>query len=242
MAASQRRRNCRRSARLSILSEPLDLAAKTYLSAIGAAAIYISVENDRPVSVGAARDLDKALKHLRSVISPTVALGWAAWSPCYLFPRDFRVLVEISGEPNLLDVHTVNGVEALPLVQLIGLIEHHAKQRGIILTPHRRALERAQVYAKFLDDILAGLKDSGAFAAFNQAYKAHRHEAKARGESVQPFWAVMTDLRGVIIRALIANKNIRLDAAAVLAEIRKHFPWLARTVHNGRRKRTSPNR
>ena len=236
MAASQRRRNCRRSARLSILSEPLDLAAKTYLSAIGAAAIYISVENDRPVSVGAARDLDKALKHLRSVISPTIALGWVAWSPHYDW------LVEIAGEPNLLDVHTVNGVEALPLVQLIGLIEHHAKQRGIILTPHRRALERAQVYANFLDDILAGLQDSGAFAAFNQAYKAHRHEAKARGESVQPFWAVMTDLRGVIIRALIANKNIRLDTAAVLAEIRKHFPWLARTVRNGRRKRTSPNR
>ena len=92
----------------------------------------------------------------------------------------------------------------------------------------------------FLPDLRAQF--NGAFAAFNRAYKTYRQQAKARGESVQPYWAVMTDLRGVIIRALIANKNIRLDAAAVLAEIRKQFPWLARTVHNGRRKREKPNR
>jgi hypothetical protein len=221
---------------LSILSEPLDLAAKTYLSAIGAAAIYISVENDKPVSVGAARDLDKALKHLRNVISPTVALGWVAWSPRY------DVLVEIAQIPDLFYVERPSGFARLTLAELVGLIEQHAKQRGIVLTPHRRALERAQVYAKFLDDTLAALQDNGAFVAFNQAYKTHRHEAKARGESVQPFWAVMTDLRGVIIRALIANKKNRLDPSSMLEEIRKQFPWLARTVHNGRRKREKPNR
>ena len=57
-----------------------DNAAKTYLQAIGAAAIYVATDNGKPVSVGVARDLDKALGHLRRIISPTIEFGWVAWA------------------------------------------------------------------------------------------------------------------------------------------------------------------
>ena len=217
----------------TILNKPLDIGTKTYLSAIGASAIYVSIDDGSPVSVGAARDLDKALTHLQTIISPTVAFGWVAWSSRY------DVLVEIAQEPDLL--HFDSG-EAIPLAQLVGLIELKAQQRGVTLTPHSRAPERAQVYAKFLDDTLDAMQDSGEFAAFNAAYKAHRQEARARGESVQPYWAVMTDLRGVVIRALVTNRKMRLQPSAILEEIRKHFPWLARTMPNGRRKRSKATR
>lgn len=201
-------------------------AAKTYLSAIGASAIYVSVDQGKPVSVGVARDLDKALRNLRKAISPTLSFGWVAWSPRY------QVLVDIAQAPFV----------ALTLDETVTVIETLAKARGIALTPHKRALERARVYARFLDDTLAVLQEAGEFAAFNRAYKAHRQERLRRRESVKPYWAVMSELRGVVIRALVTNKKTRMLPSSALAEIRKHFPWFSRTHRNGRRKRQQATR
>jgi hypothetical protein len=96
------------------------------------------------------------------------------------------------------------------------------------LTPHARAIERAKVYAGYLDEAIEAMQRDGTFSAFNHAYKLHRQERAKRNESVTPFWAVMHELRALIIRALIAEPKNRLVPASVIVEIRKQFPWFTR--------------
>jgi len=213
----------------SLPVEALDNAAKTYLFAIGAAAIYVSADHGVPVGIGATRDLDQALRHLRNIISPTVSFEWAAWSPRY------DALCEIARE-------IAPPTAMTSMTTLVTQIETAARSRGIALTPHHRALERAQVYAKYLDDALAVMQRNGEFSAFNQAYRAHRLERSCKGESVQPFWAVMIELRSVVIRALVANKKNRLQPQSAIEEIRKHFPWFSRAKRNGRHTRSGRRR
>jgi hypothetical protein len=100
--------------------------------------------------------------------------------------------------------------------------------RGVTLTPHARAIERAKVYAGYLDDAIEAMQRDGTFSAFNHAYKLYRQERAKRNESAPPFWAVMHELRALIIRSLIASPKNRLVPASVIIEIRKQFPWFTR--------------
>ena len=209
-------------------NEYVSAAAKTYLSAIGATAIYISVDKIKPVNVGVARDLDSALRHLQKIISPTASLGWVAWGMSY------AVLAEIAQMRELLyDYQPDAAARLVSLEELAVRIEMNATARGVVLTPHARALERAEVYAGYLDTALADLQRNGTFSAFNHAYKLHRQTLARRKESAQPYWAVMQELRAVIIRALVAEPKSRLMPDEVIVEIRKQFPWFTRVRAKG---------
>jgi hypothetical protein len=202
--------------------ERLSTAAKTYLSAIGAVAIYVSVDQGNPITVGVARDLDKAIRNIRRIMSPTASVGWIAWG------MDYAALTQIAQTPNLIYVNRDDGIKrALPLNELVALIELLAQARGLTLTPHSRAIERAKVYAGYLDEALEALQRDGTFSAFNRAYAVHRLERARRNESA-PFWAVMHELRALIIRSLIASPKNRLVPSSVIVEIRKQFPWFTR--------------
>jgi hypothetical protein len=201
--------------------KPLDTGAKTYLAAVGAAAIYVSVDNNYPASVGATLDLDKALGHIQRIISPTVEIVWVAWS------SSFVELAKIAQTPDIRLEQRQDGVKVpLSTPELVVRIENMARSAGTKLSPHESVLNRAQLYAHHLDETLAAMQQSGTLAEFNQAYKAHRLELVERGEAVQPYWAVFEDLRAVIIRTLIQN-----DCSSLLAltEIRAQFPWFTRT-------------
>jgi hypothetical protein len=200
-----------------LADEHVSAAAKTYLSAIGATAIYISVEQGKAINVGVARDLDAALRHLRKIVSPAASLGWIAWG------MNYERLAEIAQMPHLFHDLPPDAIDEMAV-----RVEMMAAAHGVVLTPHARALERAEVYAGYLDKALEGMQRNGTFAAFNQAYKDHRQALARRNESAQPYWAVMQDLRAVIIRALVADPKNRLAPSSMLGEIRKQFPWFTR--------------
>ena len=209
--------------------ERVDTAAKTYLSAIGAVAIYISIDNGKPINVGVARDLDKALRHLRKIISPTATFGWIAWG------MDYARLTDIAQMRDLLHgTHTIEDMgERITMM---------AVAHGAVLTPHARAIERAQVYADYLDEALKAMQRNSTFTAFNHAYKLHRQQLARKGESAQPYWSVMAELRAVIVRHLVAEPKNRLMPADVIREIRKAFPWFSRPVLLPKRGKRKPYR
>jgi hypothetical protein len=203
--------------------ENVSTAAKTYLSAIGAVAIFICVDKGKPVNIGVARDLDKALRHLRKIISPTAAIDWAAWG------MNYAKLAEIAQLRDLLYDYQLDGpAKLVPLDEIAVRITMMATAKGCVLTPHSRALERAETYAGYLDKALEGMQRNGTFAAFNQAYKEHRLELVKRNEPVQPYWAVMAELRAVIIRSLVNDPRNRLVPSSMLVEIRQAFPWFTK--------------
>jgi hypothetical protein len=187
-------------------------AAKTYLAAIGASAIYVALDRGKPINVGVARDLDKARRHLQRIVAPAAAFGWIAWA------TDYQALSNIAQVIPL----------GRPLPELVAEIEKRALACGLTLTPHARALERAETYAGYLDQAIASMQRDGTLAAFNLAYKSHRLALHRRGQSAQPYWAVVQELRALIIRSLVAEPKHRLDAGAVITQIRQQFPWFVR--------------
>ena len=209
--------------------ERVSTAAKTYLSAIGAVAIYISTDKGKPMNVGVARDLDKALRHMRKIISPTATFGWIAWG------MDYARLTDLAQMPDLL--HGLSTIEDMAI-----RINMMAVAHGVVLTPHARAIERAQVYADYLDEALEAMQRNSTFTAFNLAYKFHRQDLARKGEAAQPYWSVMAELRAVIIRALISEPKNRLMPADVVREIRQAFPWFSRPVLLPKRGKRKPYR
>ena len=208
--------------------ERVSTAAKTYLSAIGAVAIFVSVDKGKPINVGVARDLDKALRHLRKIISPTATFGWIAWG------MNYAVLADIAAHGSDM-FH-----DRPPLEEMAVRINMMAVARGCVLTPHARAIERAQVYADYLDEALKAMQDTGTLSAFNHAYKLHRMALDRKGESAQPYWSVMQELRAVIVRALISEPRNRFMPADVIREIRQAFPWFSRPVLLPKRSKHRP--
>lgn len=212
-----------------VLIEPPDSGVKTYLAATGAVAIYVSTDNGNVVSVGVARDLDQALRHLRTLFSPMVRFGWIAWG------NDYRRMVEIAQVPDLIYVNGIHGIKVRRQVDdVAALITKIASENCVTLTPHGKVLERANVYAVQLDDAIAAMQQAGAFATFNQAYKTHRLELARKGESAAPYWAVMAEMRAVIVRLLIAQGKSQFSPHKALEEIRAYFPWFTRWRKNGR--------
>jgi hypothetical protein len=217
--------------------ERLSTAAKTYLSAIGAVAIYVAVDQGNPITVGVARDLDKAIRHMRRIISPTASIGWIAWGLRY------GELAQIAQTPDLITVNRDDGIKlALPLNELVDVIEMMAQSRGVILTPHAKAIERAALYAGYLDQAIQAMRRDGTFSALNRAYKFYRQDGLKQNESVTPYWAVMHELRALIIRALVAAPQNKLMPASVITEIRKRFPWFVRKSIQKKRKLKAAHR
>jgi hypothetical protein len=205
-----------------LAAESLSTAAKTYLNAIGAVAIYVAVDQGNPITVGVARDLDKAIRHMRRIISPTASIAWIAWGLHY------GELAQIAQTPDLIYANHDGVKRPLPLKVLTPLIELMAKMCGVTLTPHAKAIERAELYAGYLDEAIQAMRRDGTFSALNRAYKFYRQDGIRRNESVTPYWVVMHELRALIIRALVAAPQNKLMPASVITEIRKRFPWFVR--------------
>src|SRR4029077_19467810 len=88
----------------------IEPAVKTYLSAVGAAAIYVSVDTRMllPVSVGCSRKLDETvLGHLRKRTQRQGSFGGLAWS------QDYDKLVTIAKDPDVMWTRRFDGARVI---------------------------------------------------------------------------------------------------------------------------------
>jgi hypothetical protein len=194
-----------------------------YLAAVEAIAIYIATVDGVPVRVGFAHDPRKTLAFLNRRW-PSLTISWLAW---FDDSRDeaSSFIDEISNRAR--DIVTSHGTTR-PLAELIFHVETIAVWENVTLTPHSRAVARARAASERLDQALATLKASGELAAFNRAYRRHRQDLAAKGESAIPFWAAQQGLRRLIIRHLANHESFFVSW--ILSEIRKQFPWF-RSYH-----------
>lgn len=195
-------------------------SVKSYLSAVGAAAIYVSVLDQNPKSVGVARDLDRALQHLRHLMDVPVTFGWIAWA------QHYEALVTIAKMPGLLFRARDDGVKVpRTLSEIVLTIETVAENSAIVLTPHKVAVERAASLARSVEQVFVELRTSGQLAAFNTAYKSYRRSAEANGEKVLPYWKATERLRRVTIQALTASPSRSISQNKLGELIAQEFPW-----------------
>lgn len=195
--------------------DDLDDEVKTYLSAVGAVAIYVATVEGMPVRIGFSHDPRKTRTFLGQRW-PRVAIAWLAW-----------IDENAPGAPELCATiveqqSTIAGIRQ-PLSVVLTKIEALAYLHKVTLTPNARAIERARACSERLDRALMTLQANGQLGAFNHAYRVYREGQRARGESAMPYWAVRQDLRRVVIRYLAAHSEV--DPSVLLDEIRERFPW-----------------
>jgi len=199
------------------LIEEIDDDVRTYLSAVGALAIYVAEQDRVPVRVGFCHDPRRALTYLARRW-PRASFGWMAWFEDGKMQAASFVaeILENSGE--LLALGQPHNRLAV-----VERIESIAKLESVTLTPHKNAVERAQAYTRRLDGALATLQQGGHFGSFNHAYRIYRERQRLKGESALPYWAAKEQMRQTIILWLVQHQ--RIDPAALLTEIRERFPW-----------------
>jgi len=207
-------------------------AVKAYLSAVDAAAIYVSVFEQTPKSVGVAHDLEKALKHLRQLFECQVQFGWIAWAP------DFAALAQIARLPGIMVRVRDDGIKVpKTLRELVLTIESLAERSAIVLTPHKKVVERASALAGYVELVFEDLRTSGQLAQFNAAYKSYRMTAQSKRQHVLPYWKATEQLRRVTIQALIASPSRQVSQAKLGELIAQEFPWFRQSVIDNLRKR-----
>lgn len=205
---------------------------KNYLSAVGAAAIYVSVHDQSPKSVGVCHDLDRTVAHLRQIIGLPVTLGWIAWA------QSQEALVAIAKTPDLMVQPRADGVKIpVGLPELVERIMDMAERSAIVLTPHRIAVERAGELALSVERIFAELRATGRMAQFNKAYKSYRRSAEANGEKVLPYWKAQEQLRRVTIKALATSPGREMSEQKLSELISQEFPWFSGILLDTTRKR-----
>jgi len=207
-------------------------SVKSYLSAVGAAAIYVSVFDQNPKSVGVCRDLDRSLGNLRSLMNVPVTFGWVAWS------QPYEALLAIAKTPDLMVRTRDDGVKVpISLPEVVERISNLAERSAIVLTPHKTAVERATELALSVERVFSELRTSGQLAAFNSAYKSYRQSALANGESVLPYWRAQDQLRRVTIRALATSSSRSMSQEKLGELISQQFPWFRSILLDSSRKR-----
>ena len=207
---------------LPILSNPLDPGAKAYLSAIRAVAIYVSIDYGKPTSVGATLDLEKALRHIQKSISPSVRFGWIAWA------SSFPAAAAIAQTPDILTQRQDDGVKvAAPLRG------GRKAYRDDCRNPPARNYRRTIVFSNARKSTRAiSSKRSRNYSRaerWRSSTKPIRRigsSSSGAGKRLRQIWAVLEDLRAVIVRSLIANA---CSSVLALVEIRKAFPWFTRS-------------
>jgi hypothetical protein len=179
-----------------------------YLAAIDAAAIYVAL----PPRIGAAtvRGLCRLPREVGDV-------KWIAWVRTLEDARRIAVPELVWREPNGNGAKTCRSQD-----ELVAVIEQRARDLTVPLTPHERATERAAVLAARVDTLLDDFRRTGQLKAFNACYKAHRFKANG---CAKPYHAVFSDLRGVLIRALVEVPRHELSAAVLMTRLHARFPW-----------------
>ena len=207
-------------------------SVKSYLSAVGAAAIYVSVSDQLPKSVGVCRDLDRSIDQLQRLFDAPVTLGWVAWA------QSQEALVIIAKTPDLMLRARDDGVKVpIGLSELVERIKDMAERSAIVLTPHRIAVERATELALSVERIFAELRASGRMSQFNDAYKSYRASAKANGHKVLPYWKAQEQLRRVTIQALATSSSTSGSKEKLSELIAQEFPWFSGILLDSIRKR-----
>ena len=203
--------------------DELDDATRTYLSAVGALAVYVAVQDGVPVRVGFCHDPHKTLTYMARRW-PRVAFAWMAWFEDSKPVAANFIAAVMEAAPDMIAARRDNHVKApQPLSFVTARIENLARFEKVVLTPHGNAIVRARIYANRLDGVLATLQHSGEFSAFNHAYRIYREGQRMKGESALPYWAAKEQMRQLIIRWLVTHP--RIDVAALVTEIRERFPW-----------------
>jgi hypothetical protein len=195
---------------------------RTYLSAVGALAVFVAEQDKVPVRVGFLHDPSKALAYMVRKW-PHVSFAWMAWFDANT-SAGASFISEISGRSAEL-IYMRRDQTRIPrrIPWVINYIETLALREQVVLTPHAIAINRAKFYARRLDAVLTTLQHNGTFSAFNRAYRIYRDSQRMSGESAVPFWAAKEQLRKVLIRYLVAHKDV--DFYELLAEISAKFPW-----------------
>lgn len=184
----------------------LDKNVKAYLSAIDAAAIYVLVEDEKPVSIGACKNLDLVTKKLGSR-----KFGWIAWGKNY---QDLEDICRFQNIKVLLEKNLEECVEGI--IQI-------AESKKVVLSKHEVVMQRAFVLAEKIKNLFNDLKKNGDLQQFNKIYHRYRTTEQRRGKSVEPYFGIMERFRKIIIHALIEGKDI----PAMYEILHKEFPWLS---------------
>lgn len=193
-------------------------SVKSYLSAIGAVAIYVSVNDHVPKSIGVCRDLDRALADARA--HAPVSFGWVAWS------QPYEALLAIAKTPDLMLRRRSDGARVIrSLPEIVQAITEIAERSAIVLTPHRTTIERATELALSVERAFEELRISGQLASFNAAYKRYRKAAEANGEKAMPYWKAQEHLRKVTIKTLARNAGRSVSQQKLGELISQEFPW-----------------
>jgi hypothetical protein len=108
--------------------------------------------------------------------------------------------------------------------QIAAAIEQQAQELGVVMTPHEKAIARAERLAARVDNAFAGLKANGTFVKFNRDYKNYRISLAAHGKSAKPYFAVIEQLRRLVIKNLATNPQ-GLSPAVLAEQIRREFAW-----------------
>lgn len=203
--------------------DEFDDDVRTYLSAVGALAVYVAEQDSIPVRVGFCHDPVKVLTYMARKW-PRTRFGWIAWfedqQPA---AASFVAEIQENAKELIFGRREDNVMTPRRLPWVVAHIENLAKMEGVTLTPHAIAVNRAKLCARRLADALNALQEQGHFSAFNHAYRIYRERQRMRGELAMPYWAAKEDLRRIIIRWLVHHQYI--DPAALLSEIRERFPW-----------------
>ena len=195
-------------------------SVKSYLSAVGAAAIYVSVHDQIPKSVGVCRDLDRTIYTMRQMTGVPLTFGWVTWA------QPYEALLEIAKTPGLMLHARGDGVKVpRSLVEIVQAITEIAERSAIVLTPHRTVVERATALSVSVEQVFAELRTSGQLAAFNASYKTYRQAAKQNGEKVLPYWKAQERLRSVTIKALASSSSRSMSQQKLGELISQQFPW-----------------
>jgi hypothetical protein len=142
---------------------------------------------------------------------------WLAWTP------RMHEAEQIVARDDLLWRPGADGVRVLrPQLEIIERIEARARELGIALTPHERAMERAQRNARTLDVIMRELNHSGALKAFNRSYRQYR--LRMNGHA-RPYPAAFNEFRREVIRFLTSTPKAEMTPAALHVRLRAKFAW-----------------
>jgi hypothetical protein len=195
---------------------------RTYLSAVGAVAVFVAEQDNVPVRVGFLNDPQKALTYLVRKW-PHASFAWMAWFEGST-PKGAAFIADISGRAAEL-IYLRRDKMKIPrrTPWVINTIETLALRGQVTLTPHAIAINRAKFYARRLDTVLTNLQANGTFGAFNRAYRIYRERQRMSSESALPYWAAKEQLRKVLIRYLVVHKDA--DFYELLVEIQTKFPW-----------------
>jgi hypothetical protein len=174
-------------------------SAASYLSAVGACAVFI-----RPtLRVGAAR--------VREL--PRGGLIWITWTQEIEAAKAVACAIQDQSDN-------------VTLIDIIAAIEQRARETGIILTEHAKAIERADYLAQRVHQALDDFRRSGKLGMFNKAYQVYR--ARSNGHAL-PYGTVLNQMRFELIRVL-ADADPRdpwTPAAMLNRRLREKYQWYA---------------